>query len=81
MDTISEQKQCPFTGMEPNSKAVGDLIISATNVDPFPPKEARINRASARAEQCQGGTKSSKHDAVTRVSRMRDGLPQQQNYR
>jgi hypothetical protein len=71
VDTISEQKECPFTGRGTNSKVVGDLILSISNVDALPSKKTRIDPPTARSEQCQGGTKSSQHDAIARISRYR----------
>jgi hypothetical protein len=65
-----------YRGVGANSKVVGDLFPSIANVDALPSKNARIDRPTARSEQCQGGTKSSQHDATRRISRMREGLPQ-----
>src|SRR5260370_14333546 len=56
------------------SKVVGDLILSISNFDALPSKNARIDRPTARSVQCQGGTKSSQHDATPPISRMRQGL-------
>src|SRR6266478_5719457 len=66
-------------GVGTNSKVVRDLILSISNVDALPSKKTRIDRPTARSEQCQGGTKSSQHDATPRISRMREGLPQRED--
>src|SRR4029077_6950616 len=73
-------EEMPFYGgVGTNSKVVGDLILSISNVDALPSKKTRIDRPTARSEQCEGGTKSSQHDATPRISRMREGLPQRED--
>jgi len=66
-------------GVGTNSKVVGDLILSISDVDALPSKKARIDRPTARSEQCQGGTKSSQQDATPRISGMREDLPQRED--
>src|SRR6266446_6286611 len=76
---IGTERMPFYGGVGTNSKVVGDLILSISNVDALPSKKTRIDGPTARSEQCQGGTKSSQHDATPRISRMQKGLPQRED--
>src|ERR1700688_1430024 len=76
---IGTERMPFYVGVGTNSKVVGDLILSISDGDALPSKKARIGRPTARSEQCQGGTKSSQHDATPRISVMREGLPQRED--
>ena|SRR5271163_3988878 len=75
VDTISEQKECPFIGVGTDSKVVGELILSISNVYALPSKKAGIDRPGARSEHGQGGTEGSQQDIAPRIMGMREGAP------
>src|SRR5258708_21152048 len=64
-----------YGGVGTNSKVVGDLILSISNVDALPSKKAGIDGPGARSEHGQGGTEGSQQDTAPRIMGMREGAP------
>jgi len=75
VDTISDRRNALLQGVGTNSKAVGDLILSISNVYALPSKEAGIDGPGARSEHGQGGTEGSQQDIAPRIMGMREGAP------
>src|SRR6202140_3308523 len=75
VDTISEQKECPFGGVGTNSRVVGHLILSISKVYALPSKKSGIDGPGARSEHGQGGTEGSQQDIAPRIMGMREGAP------
>jgi hypothetical protein len=61
-----------YRGVGTNSKVVGDLILSISNVDALPSKKAGIDGPVARSEHGQGGTEGSQQDIAPRIMGMRE---------
>jgi len=64
-----------YRGVETNSKVVGDLIRSISQVYALPSKKAGIDGPGARSEHGQGGTEGSQQDIAPRIMGMREGAP------
>src|SRR6266481_5417280 len=64
-----------YRGVGTNSKVVGDLILSISNVYALPSKKAGIDGPGARSEHGQGGTEGSQQDIAPRIMGMRAGAP------
>ena len=62
-------------GVGTNSKVVGDLFLSISNVYALPSKKAGIDGPGARSEHGQRGTEGSQQDIAPRIMGMREGTP------